>query len=114
MKQHTQPCAQCPWRRDSLRGWLGEDTPADFAATAESDERMPCHITVDYEREDWREQADSAPRCAGRAVYLRNRCKVPRDREEAEFVRSVERDADNVFTTAAAFIAHHSRQEVEA
>ncbi len=21
--QHTTPCSDCPWRRDSLNGWLG-------------------------------------------------------------------------------------------
>lgn len=24
MKQHTSPCFDCPWRRNSLRGWLGD------------------------------------------------------------------------------------------
>ena len=23
-KQHTSPCSDCPWRRDSVKGWLGE------------------------------------------------------------------------------------------
>ncbi|MDR9847088.1 hypothetical protein [Herbaspirillum huttiense] len=99
--QHKKPCSECPWRRASAAGWLGSSTPLEFANQAESGIRMPCHLAVDYEREDWEEQADVAPQCAGRAVYMANRCKsqpgllkVPADRAE-------------VFSNVQEFLAHH-------
>lgn len=48
-------------------------------ATSEAEFRMPCHIHVDYEREDWEEQAEEAPQCAGRAIHFANRYKRPRN-----------------------------------
>ncbi len=56
-----RPCKECPWRRKSARGWLGADNPQGFLSTTLADTRMPCHMAVNYEREDWREQAERAP-----------------------------------------------------
>lgn len=67
---------------------------------------MPCHCVVDYDREDWETQVEHAPRCAGHAVYLRNRCKSPRDPELAAFVRSVLPSVE-VFSRADYFLEHH-------
>lgn len=106
MKQHLTPCAQCPWRKTSAAGWLGASTPLQFLAQAEADIKMPCHCKVNYEREDWREQAEAAPRCAGHAAYLRNRCKSPREPKLAQFVAQVERNPD-VFSNPSDFVAHH-------
>jgi hypothetical protein len=107
-KQHTSACARCPFRRTSAPGWLGADTAEGFIATADSDVRMPCHLHVDYERNDWYLQAMHAPQCAGRAAYLRNRCKMPRDNDLATFVRSVPPDPE-CFRWPQEFIAHHKR-----
>jgi hypothetical protein len=108
VKQHTKPCSQCPWRRKSAAGWLGASTAEEFVAQGESDIRMPCHTHVDYEREDWAAQAMLAPQCAGRAVYLRNKCKVPRDPILASFVRTCLPDKE-VFSWPHEFIAHHTK-----
>jgi hypothetical protein len=107
-KQHTKPCAQCPWRRTSLAGWLGNSTPQEFMFQAESDVRMPCHVHVDYEREDWERQANTVPRCAGHAIFLRNRCKQPHEPGLRAFCATVERDTETVFQWPQEFIEHHS------
>lgn len=113
MSQHTTPCSQCPWRRASAPGYLGASTPEQFLAQAESETRMPCHCTVDYERADWQEQVQTKPRCAGHAAYLRNRCKQPRDQGLADFVRQVDRNPD-VFTRPEEFLRHHGGDESRA
>ena len=107
MKQHTTPCAQCPWLRTSLPGWLGNSTPEEFMEQAEADIRMPCHIHVDYERDDWEQQAEKAPRCAGHAIFLRNRFKAPRERELYEFTHLVTPDKITVFQWPQEFLDHH-------
>lgn len=106
MKQHKKPCGECPFRTASAPGWLGADTPEHFELTAQSDCRMPCHTQVDYGRRDWADQIRNVPRCAGRAAYLANQCKMPRDADEAALVRAVGR-RDDVFPGRAAFLAHH-------
>lgn len=64
---------------------------------------MPCHLTVDYEREDWEEQIDKAPQCAGRAVHFANRCKSPKNRE----LLRLEADHETVFSDPREFYKHH-------
>jgi hypothetical protein len=107
VKQHKTPCGECPWRKASAPGWLGADTPEGFAATSEAEVRMPCHIHVDYDRDDWEEQADEAPQCAGRAIHFKNRCKLPHNPDVAALVKEVERSPD-VFTHVHDFIDHHN------
>jgi hypothetical protein len=112
-KQHTKPCAQCPWRRTSLAGWLGDSTPQEFMAQADSDTRMPCHIHIDYERDDWQEQVERGPRCAGHAIFLKNRCKLPYDPGLRAFVATVLQDPQTVFQWPHEFIEHHSTLKIK-
>ena len=105
-KQHTTPCRECPWRKTSMRGWLGGDTgqPENFVAASQSEHRMPCHMTVDYEQDDWRDQAEVAPQCAGRAIHFANQCKTPRNPE----LLRLPANREDVFTFPAEFVAHHT------
>ena len=64
--------------------------------------------TIDYNDPNWEKtQLPSAPRCAGHAVYLRNRCKSPRDADLREFTRQVEPDRETIFSRPDEFVAHH-------
>lgn len=107
MKQHTKPCRACPWRKDSPRGWLGDAAPIEFLETAEAEVRMPCHLHVDYEREDWRDAAEIAPQCAGRAVYFANRCKKPINPALIQLAP----DRDEIFGNPQDFLDHHTPRE---
>lgn len=109
MKQHKTPCAECPFRRASAAGWLGASSPQEFMDQARNELRMPCHLHIDYEQPDWEGQVPDAPRCAGHAIFLRNTCNMPRDRELADFVKTVERDSEKVFQWPQEFIKHHTR-----
>lgn len=103
-KQHKTACPECPWRKDSKPGWLGAATPVQFLATAYSDQRMPCHCTVDYESPDWEEQAKKAPQCAGRAEFFSNMCKEPRNPK----LLTVNKVNPMVFGRPTAFLEHHT------
>ncbi len=106
--QHSTPCKQCPWLKSSLPGYLGNSDPVEFLQCSESETRMPCHCHVDYEADDWQEQAEEAPQCAGRAIHFANRCKLPRLNPD---LLKVEKRSDAVFTNPQDFIDHHSRGE---
>lgn len=111
-KQHTTPCAQCPWRRTSAPGYLGASTTLEFLHQAEFAEKMPCHISIDYEQDDWAEvQLPDAPRCAGHAIYLRNRGKLPTDHGTAQLVKMVSPDRETVFGMHFEFLRHHGGDE---
>lgn len=104
--KHTlsQPCRECPFRRKSLPGYLGNSNPEEFAATVMADTRMPCHLTVDYEREDWAERAErNAEYCYGALVFFSNTCKLSRDPERPR----APADHTAVFSTMGEFLAHH-------
>jgi len=103
-KQHQKPCKACPWRKASAKGWLGDSTPVEFMQTSEAEHRMPCHLHVDYERPEWRSDAENAPQCVGRAVHFANRCKQPRNTD----LLHMPADREQVFSNPQDFIDHHT------
>jgi hypothetical protein len=107
-EQHRQPCAQCPFRRASLPGFLGGAHPDTFMQLANADVRMPCHLHlpqgVDYAAAQVPGTREfQAPQCAGRAVFWRNQIKQPRDAA----LLILEADRNTVFTWPSEFMAHH-------
>lgn len=84
MKQHTAPCAGCPFRRSALPGWLGGAEADDFLNMAMSDAVMPCHcaaINAGYAGVNYTQaqvDANHLPQCAGRAVFWANQFKMAR------------------------------------
>lgn len=113
MAKLLKPCSECPWRRSSIRGWLGASTPREFLATTMAEHRMPCHKTIDYERPDWKVAAAAAPLCVGSLVFLANICKIPRDPDLAAARMMVAADREEVFSSPSQFLDHHSRETVE-
>lgn len=101
-----QPCRECPYRRESLPGYLGEASPEQFMATTMEDHQMPCHLTVDYDREDWEEGLDEAEQCAGAAIFFANLCKLSRDRDRMKLPA----DREQVFSNPQQFLEHHKRR----
>lgn len=60
-QQHTSPCADCPWARKSIPGWLGEHTAEEWLLYAHGEAIIPCHCVTHQ--------------CAGAAIYRANVCK---------------------------------------
>lgn len=110
-RQHTSPCAACPFRRSALPGWLGGLTPEEFLQMAQSETRMPCHLHcpdgINYAEPGPAER--SAAQCAGRAVYWANQIKMRRDPNLLELPP----DRTSVFTWPQEFLEHHRRNPIE-
>jgi hypothetical protein len=107
-KQHASPCAQCPFRRASLPGYLGGTHPDVFGHLADSDVRMPCHLHlpdgVNYAAAVEPGSPEyAAPQCAGRAIHWRNQLKTPRDPQ----LLVLPADHARVFTWPSEFVLHH-------
>lgn len=92
-------CSDCPWRRDSARGWLGPLSAGDWIDLAHSDEPIACHQTITVSGE-W---ALGTLQCRGAAIFRANRCKSPRDPE----VVTGPADRAMVFATNQEFTDHH-------
>lgn len=88
-KQLTKACSDCPLRRDALRGWLGGNTPEQYARLCHSDEVVECHV-------------HAGSRCAGLAIYRRNTCKS-QPQEHA-----LPADHEAVFSNVMEFTEYHS------
>ncbi|AFU86732.1 hypothetical protein D869_gp182 [Caulobacter phage CcrRogue] len=105
---HTQGCRECPFKRTAAPGWLGADTPEGFLrATMSGSVQMPCHMTVDYDADDWREQAADAPFCAGALIFLKNICNLPHDPKIVAARAQVEPNREDYFARPDEFLAHH-------
>lgn len=97
-------CNACPWRTDSMKGWLGASTPVEFLQQSEAETQMPCHLHVDYESKTWQRDALKAPQCAGRAIHFANRAKRPQDSN----LLVLPANRDEVFSNPQDFIDHHT------
>lgn len=110
----TTPCEKCPWRRTSLRGYLGADEPLHFyqqSVTGEGD--MPCHMAIDYDDPDWLEnQYPQADYCAGNLIYFRNHMKTPRREALAAAVARV-KPSRAVFSWPSEWFRHHMPRAAE-
>lgn len=73
------PCTDCPFRRTSLPGWLGEwSGPDELSAHVLAGNRYPCHLTMNS-RSDYDDHLDSeliddlilcdATQCRGSVMY---------------------------------------------
>jgi hypothetical protein len=100
----SKPCNQCPFKKDSLKGYLGDSTPLEFLNQSEAELIMPCHLHVDYEKENWKEYIETAPQCKGRSDFFRNRCKSPKNSKIVKGDRNSE-----VFDWPQDFYNHHSK-----
>lgn len=102
-----EPCRQCPFRRASLPGWLGAQTPEGFIAAVMAEAPLPCHSTINYRRADWAERWAArriGKLCRGALTFAANACKTPRP---TSLLPVVPADPEGVFTTPAEFVAHH-------
>lgn len=88
--QHRRPCADCPWSRKSLNGWLGALTPEEWVQVAHGETKIDCHTK-------------KGAQCAGSAIYRSNVCKSPRDPK----VIRLEKNTSLVFASPSEFLAHH-------
>lgn len=89
--QHLRPCADCPWARTAIPGWLGGLTPKEWLAEAHGDGIIDCHTLT-------------GAQCAGAAIYRANVCKSPRDRNALR----LKSNRELVFKTHADFERHHA------
>ena len=115
----TTPCHECPFRKKSLRGYVGGHKDVqEIVDIVYSDQKFPCHLEVtsiqkrltgSFDKdEDFFEQADSeAPVCAGSAAMLRNTCKLSRDKEVMATQKIVGK-RDDVFANGAEMVKYHN------
>ena len=104
MKTATKtPCAECPFKKTSMRGYLGPwASPEEliFAAHSDLGDGFACHMTVKQD-DSW----EGAQVCAGSLICANKSFKTYRDDELRKLQQEVE-DNDDVMNSWE-FIEYH-------
>ena len=111
MKACKKPCPECPFRRTSMPGYLGEAShdPKGFVGQHwHSATPLPCHMTVDWEDDNTQGRAERAPLCAGLLIMAKNCAKSFLHPEVEAARKNVERDTVEFFGWMHEFVDHHS------
>lgn len=85
----NRPCRDCPFRKDSKKGWLGEPRMRGILAT----ESFVCHKKNDHQ-------------CAGHMLIRGNKNGFVRLAEQLDMTLNLA-GAEQVFDSEAACIEHH-------
>jgi len=95
-----KPCKNCPFRKDSLQGWLGKERATEIAQT----DTFVCHKTVDYSEENKMEQRKQ---CAGFMLMQKEKSSAVRFAKILRLDLQLSGD-DLVFENEKQFINHHT------
>ena len=112
MKLCKKPCEECPFRRTSMKGYVGDYQSVDdfYTAHVQADTPNPCHMTMDYsEHPDWREKFNAGEHgklCKGQAVFYANMCKIDR----YGIIPRVRKSIKAIFQWPHEFFEYHSRR----
>ena len=71
MNHQKHPCGECPFKCDSIKGWLGSFSVEETLAAARSESDFFCHMT----------RGEENKQCAGRLLFASKTCKSFRNQE---------------------------------
>lgn len=111
-----KPCNNCPFRKNSQQGWLGEERADEVANYAFQDSTFACHKTTGVEKGK-EIPTDEHSQCAGAMILL--------DKEQGIYSNMLFRLAnrlfnfnpnqlegyDLVFDNRQEMIEHHAKEE---
>ena len=109
----AKPCSNCPFRRESMPGWLGAGSPESFIDCIQRDEPLPCHPTIDYDDRHWlakwmAQGDDTGSICAGSLIFMANKLQRPHD----PAFPTMKADRETVFSNSIEFVRHHREAAV--
>lgn len=98
-----EPCKECPFRKNSLNGWLGNLTAKETHDAVLNEADFACHMT--------RKRAiPQMSRCKGSQIFLLNHCKSPKFniklRDALDQTRKEKHNGDDYL--GFDFIKHHT------
>lgn len=102
-----KPCKECPYRKESLPGYLGEANydPELFLQQLDMPELHPCHLAVDWESHTEQELLE-AKKCVGALQFMNNSFMISRSQNIAVLQKEVGKN-DEVISFKHNFIKHH-------
>lgn len=120
MDPPKHPCMECPFRKKSLKGYIGgHASPQEIVDIVMADVKFPCHMQVNavsnqLERDDEMPHPEAfdialaaAGHCTGSLIFMNNICKLSRDRAVVSLQDKVGRSED-VFDRPEAMVKYHT------
>lgn len=100
-----KPCSNCPFRKDSLKGWLGKSRAQEIADS----DSFVCHKTVNYSDLESERDLNNRKQCAGFMILKKDEALAVSWAK----VLSINLDLKGfslVFDSKEDFIKHHSNR----
>lgn len=110
MKPRKTVCKECPFKRDSCAGYLGEMSykPEEFLNPHwHGEEPLHCHMMVDWEAEDRKAALERADLCRGLLIFAKNSCKTFKNRELEKCRQDIDKNTVDIFHWYPEFLNHH-------
>ena len=104
-------CAECPFRANAVRGWLGPSTPEQVNNAARGEEPYICHMDIarlDEEGLGPEEVEEQGQYCVGMSRYRNSICKSSRDPEQFQFQQELKKVPDKPLIPPNRFLEYHS------
>lgn len=111
-KCNDKPCNQCPYRKESLPGFLGDANyqPELFLQQLDMKEMHPCHLAI----KDWenytKEELLAANKCTGALQFMNNSLRIHRNPKIAALQKTAGKN-EKVFQWKSEFIEHHKERD---
>ena len=100
----TKPCNECPFRKDSLKGWLGGETAQSTFDMVKSETDFACHKTRS-------KKPTEMSRCRGFLLFTRKIAKIPKYNTElhkAVMAIDYKTASESDILSLPDFIKHHT------
>jgi hypothetical protein len=105
-----EPCSECPFRKNSLPGWLGPyANPLELVTIINNETHFACHLTMDS---DDLEDADTSKYryCRGALQFMIKNGKLPRDHKLAELRKLCKNDDISNIMDLPELLYHHDEK----
>ena len=118
-----KPCDECPFRKNSLPGWLGPwEALGLHRYVMDSEKPFSCHMTIRdkvdlVSGEETTTSVENTELCVGSILYMNKGGKLARDPFLAEQQDRFEKDSTEDILSVKQFLEHHkdagTEQEIE-
>lgn len=111
----TKMCKTCPFKKGSMKGWLGPHTIEDIEIMLSIETDFPCHEEVDKLPEEQVPSLEKASKhvnhCVGYLRYMNKTLKLSREADKAQAQDRLKSIPDEEVIDAFKFREYHTTKE---
>lgn len=105
---NTKPCSECPFRKHSLSGWLGQYTIQGIKQWLGLGLAFPCHKTMTHDDNGKHYWTPKEKHCAGALIMLQKTKEPNMFMRNKKIFKGIE-DRGDVFNNLNEFESHHRK-----